>query len=434
MYNKAFTFNSEVKYIAGGNYSRHDFKDLTKQNILVNTKGDHFEALFPDIFEKYRLTITDVKCAHAWSTNPMQFWQTQLNFAVWCATTGCGVSFRYHISSTNNLMRAVYTFHVYYQIRRILTEIGAPLPQDNAWDACNNPYNRRSYERICNEFGVSSQTDWVQHDIINKGLGTPYIGSQTVQEYAHYLLYGGNLLDMRKQASSQYHADYSSYIRNGGSYKKLSATTNNEWKDNGMNFTGESGKGFTIDKIEQPLYAETGWTMFIQDISEGFTQPGIVRINDSIRTYVWAILGAQAQARTSILGTGTAFDAQKQFLVNVESAIASPVDLPAAIKRYQDILKYAASKVDFVFGIGLYMAPSAMQLRIQTTKGYNNEIVIATTNQNLGLNTTINTNPTTILKTLNMKTKIGVKNHEEEKAALIVLLIAAGLLVLWIFK
>ena len=106
---------------------------------------------------------------------------------------------------------------------------------------------------------------------------------------------------------------------------------------------------------------------------------------------MWAILRAQAQTRTQILGTGTAFDAQKQFLANVEDAISSPVDLPSAINRYQDVLQYAGSKVNFVFGIGLYMAPGDMLLHIGQVVGYNNKIIIATLDQKLGENTSINT-------------------------------------------
>ena len=53
---------------------------------------------------------------------------------------------------------------------------------------------------------------------------------------------------------------------------------------------------------------------FVLDKSSGFTQAGVPRINDSIRAYVWAILGAQSQARSLILGTGKAFDAQKTIL------------------------------------------------------------------------------------------------------------------------
>ena len=53
------------------------------------------------------------------------------------------------------------------------------------------------------------------------------------------------------------------------------------------------------------------WATFILDKSEGFTQAGVERLNDSIRKYVWEILGAQAQTRSDILEPGTGFDAQK---------------------------------------------------------------------------------------------------------------------------
>ena len=129
---------------------------------------------------------------------------------------------------------------------------------------------------------------------------------------------------------------------------------------------------------------------FVLDKSSGFTQAGVARINDSIRTYVWSIVGAQSQARSSILGTGKAFDAQKQFLANVEDVINSEVDLPGSIERYQLVLQYARSKVDFVVGLGLYMIPSDMDLYIGTINGYNNLITIATDDLQLGHNDTIN--------------------------------------------
>ena len=146
-----------------------------------------------------------------------------------------------------------------------------------------------------------------------------------------------------------------------------------------------------IDYIAQVSEATDAWTTFIIDDASGFTRAGVESINESIRTYCWALLGSQSQTRTDVLGTGTAFDAQKQFLANVEDAINSPVDLPSQIARYQNTLKYARSKVDFVFGIGLYMSPSNMELRIGTVQDYNNEIVIATDAQDLGLNDGVNT-------------------------------------------
>ena len=136
--------------------------------------------------------------------------------------------------------------------------------------------------------------------------------------------------------------------------------------------------------------ADTAWKTFILNKSDGFTRPGVDRLNDSIRTYVWAILIAQGQTRTGILGDETAFDVQKQFLANVENAIKSPVDLQAAIINYQEALQYARSEVNYSFGKGLCMAPSDMLLRIGKIAGYNNKIIIATSAQHLGLNIGLN--------------------------------------------
>ena len=127
-------------------------------------------------------------------------------------------------------------------------------------------------------------------------------------------------------------------------------------------------------------------TTFILDKSESFTQVGVERLNDSIRTYDWASLGAQAQTRSNILKTGTGFDAHKQFLTDIEDAIASPVDIPSSISRYQKTLQYASTPLDFVFGIGLYLSPSDMALHPGNIQGYNNEIQIAGLDAAIGHN------------------------------------------------
>lgn len=98
------------------------------------------------------------------------------------------------------------------------------------------------------------------------------------------------------------------------------------------------------------------WRLIL-DKSEGFMCPGVERLNDLIKTYLWVTLGNQALTCIPILRTGMTFDVQKQFLGNIEEAISSPVDLPSVTSHYQDVLQYAGSKVNFVFGIGLYMTP-----------------------------------------------------------------------------
>ena len=418
----AFTFNTNAKYAAiAGPRSDLTSSDLTKPVVQV-TKSDSFQATFPDVFQKYVLPkASSNQLIQAWYSNPMQWWQNQLNFAVWCATTGCGVSGKDHLSAPDPQIRALYRFHVYYQIRRILAEIQAPLPQDDAWEASNNTYNRRAYERICSEMGVSPNTGWRRNGV-NKGFGKAY-SYWTTQGY-HPTGRGPN--------AGYYDGSHMSFQRGPGKYH--------------------------VDFIQQD--PNTDWNTFILDKPQGFTHPGVERLNDSIRTYVWAILGAQAQTRTRVIGEGTAFDAQKQFLADIEDAISSPVDLPSAIKRYQDVLRYAGSQVDFVFGIGLYMAPSDMLLRIGQVEGYNNEIVIAKSHLTLGENAGVNVSdappnaanhtgetglvassvPTVAERSHGVETSSdsttssttsSAKTHESDKTALVVGGVAIGLLLLW---
>ena len=364
------------------------------------------------------------KPVQAWRTTPRQFWQNQLNFAVWCATTGCGVSVEDHLTVADALLQSFYRFHVYYQIRRILVEIQAPIPRDRAWNAVDNLYDREGYERICDEFGVSLHSDWKIRGHTQE-LGRVY------------------------------------FFLPGLGY---SLVADGEYDPGRMSFTHETEHGVIhVDYIDQDTAgADRAWKSFILNKSDGFTLPGVERFNDSIRTYVWAILGAQAQTRTGILGAGTAVDAQKQFRANVEDAISSPVDLPSAISRYQDVLQYARSEVNFSFGEGLYMAPRDMLLRVGKVAGYNNLIVIATHAQRLGSNIGLNnvvappdasndtgerglvkpastTQPTEATTSQpspkqDIATASSNSDHEDEKTALVVGGIAIGLGLLWFLR
>ena len=141
--------------------------------------------------------------------------------------------------------------------------------------------------------------------------------------------------------------------------------------------------------IEQSPQTAKALVKFILDESRGFTDIGIERINDSLRTCVYAVLGAQAQDRISFT-PDTGLDAKREFLYILEASIDSPVDLQDSIQRYQDSLQYARSQLNFVVGEGLYLLPSDMNLRIGTYVGYNNNILIATSDSSLGSNRAIN--------------------------------------------
>ena len=82
-------------------------------------ENDTFPARFPNIFVDYLLGQIRVgdKLWTNWNKAPMRLWQTQLNFAVWCALSACGVSSVHLNYSKHPMIRSVYRFHVYYHVR-----------------------------------------------------------------------------------------------------------------------------------------------------------------------------------------------------------------------------------------------------------------------------------------------------------------------------
>ena len=131
---------------------------------------------------------------------------------------------------------------------------------------------------------------------------------------------------------------------------------------------------------------------WIIEKSVGFTDVGLLRISESVRGYAFLILSSQASARSSIIGNSTSsLTAQSAFLNNFENVVNCKVDIQEVIKRYQDVLSYALSKVDYSVGEHLYMITSDMELRIRSgTVGYNNKILISNEKFNLEKNDEVN--------------------------------------------
>ena len=236
----------------------------------------------------------------------------------------------------------------------------AVLPYDETWNAMENSYDRKGYEKICDEFGVSPNSDWRV--------------SGPNQRFGSVFYYWTRL----------------GYIKVVDVHRKA---PDGEYDPKEMSFTLPTQGLIThVDYFEQETdVVSRAWRLFILNKSDGLTRPGVERLADNIQIYVWSVLTAQVQIRTGILGTGAAFHAQTQFKTNVETAITSPVDAQAAIIRYQDVVQNASSEINFSFGEGLVMAPGDLLLRIGKIVGYNNNIIVATSAQRLnkGLNKSV---------------------------------------------
>ena len=73
-----------------------DIKEVQAQlgalRVIVTADGDGFSVDLPWISKYAPITqISSEKVLATWHRAPLAWWQTQVNFAVWCATAGCGV-------------------------------------------------------------------------------------------------------------------------------------------------------------------------------------------------------------------------------------------------------------------------------------------------------------------------------------------------------
>ena len=194
---RAYSFISSATYRAGGGeaFFKEKQVSLASQKIMVDDEGGDFQASFPDIFAQYQNPILtgDIAMANkawiSWKTTPFDWWQCQLNFAVWCATAGCGVSVEDHLQATDPLPASLYRFHVYFTTRRILEELRVALPGEKSHSWYLNTFDARAHMRFCSEFGVSPETDWKQkldHGCQGLGSWSTYMDPSGAYRHAHY--------------------------------------------------------------------------------------------------------------------------------------------------------------------------------------------------------------------------------------------------------
>ena len=217
-----FRYNPKANYQPnGGCYLQIlSGKDLYKQMIVMSAgTHDTFSARFPNIFVDYPLGQIHVgdKLWMNWNEAPMLLWQTQLNFAVWCASSACGVSPAHLNYKKHPMIRSVYRFHVYYHVRRVLKKLQVPLPHETGFNVADNPYTESECFKICEDYGVPNNPmryrdekfywtyqrgvswpddyigpDSMTHWILEKSVGFTDVGllkiSESVRAYAYLIL------------------------------------------------------------------------------------------------------------------------------------------------------------------------------------------------------------------------------------------------------
>ena len=328
------------------------------------TPTDYFTTKFRQIFTNTKTTFRTARYAQKWLARPqMSFWPQQLNFAFWCATTGCGVSREILLSSGSSLkltpqIHSFYLFHVYYTTRKILYKIrgiqskGAS-PDDPVFNQRENPCDVAAYKRICAEFGLDPNTDFRYKKGSNHGLGKVFIN----------ITRGGS-------------------VPTGMSYPSAKA----KFSDEG----GDAGEGNLAAFIRNDDGTDKQFEYFAPNRARGFTDIGLARINQSSQAFCYSVLGAQANSHTIIIGdSGSAKNAQLDFLILVEDAIKTLYASNGPVK-YQDAMERTKTRLDFAIARGVLLMPSRMIINTESIVGYNKNLTRVTDDMKLGVNNHVN--------------------------------------------
>ena len=351
----------------------HTLKDALVQQEIYVTPRDKFKIKFRDIFTDTVICHRSSAESKRWLAGPnFEYYPQQLNFAFFCATTGCGVSQRILFENKmrdgkNDLtdselnlppqVRSFFWFHVYFTVRRILFELGGvqnslALPGDSAFNQTENKYDIPSFKRICAEFGISPNADFRFTKGDNHGLGSVF----------KYFTYSG-------------------YFKTPSKYPSKTA----KFEDEG----GRASDGNLVPYIEN-TEARNQYEYFICPISHGLTSAGLSRINQSIESFCYSILGAQVNVRSSITGSqGSSIETQREFLGLVEDAIRNP-DISKSVQRFQLAIESAKVRLDLAISPGTWLLPSKMVVNTESVVGYNNKLKKATSFMKIGVNSDLN--------------------------------------------
>ena len=356
-----------------------DFSDNTTQSVadLFNkemkiyvTPTDYFTTKFRKIFTKAKIKVTTAKYARKWIKGPdMGFWQQQLNFALWCATTGCGVSremlfpnsglnllaskFAPSISSTCTTLKEKYYMKwvgfrvsMLYQTTRSLKRKTIRMML--------RPINESVRNLV-----LTQVLSFATHGEKNGGLGTVYIG----------------VTGRGPMATDYHYPDPDLALFDD---EQITNRDDPNYKANGISF------------VRNDQGAEKQLKHFVPNRSSGLTPNRLGRINRSIEAFGYCILGAQANTRSSIIGaTGTARNTQTDFLVLFDDAIRK-LTVSNGPAKYQEAIEKTKVRLNFAIARGVLLLPSQMIINKESVVGYNNNLRRTTDDMKLGVNNHVN--------------------------------------------
>ncbi len=175
--------------------------------------------------------------------------------------------------------------------------------------------------------------------------------------------------------------------------------------------------GITYQKITgQSPNDINDYKMFIATTTDGLTKIGQKLLQQSIESYVYAVLGAQAKTRWSIVGEGAkSLETQEVFRTIVKETIAQS-DTTITISNMRTAIASTNVVLNMAISPGMILVPSNLIIQKEKIPGYNNVLTLATDKMKFGKNTPIVT-PKTTQASPKLKTQVNPKTTQDNADA-----------------
>ena len=299
---------------------------INKFKVYV-AEDKYFEASFP------QLTIGENTLSRDYKKNPYLI----AIIAAYVSTYVCGISVQHmeYNKSTPGIITSMVRYHLYYQMNKFITD----------------PSKLERYiSRIPNAIKKHKPT----HDVWVKGF---------YQGHMEILTWLSEQKRVDRLRNYRYHKNPRGVII-GITYEKL---------------TPNAGTNDIND-----------YKKFIATTTDGLTKIGQKRLQQSIESYVYTVLGAQAKTRWPIVGEGAkSLQTQDVFHTIVRETIAQS-DVTITISNMRTAIVSTNVVLNMAISPGMILVPSDLIIQKAKIPGYNNIITLATDKMKFGKNTNVN--------------------------------------------
>ena len=153
--------------------------------------------------------------------------------------------------------------------------------------------------------------------------------------------------------------------------------------------SGQLGISY-MKKGAQTIKSLDDYKLFIAEKSDGLTKTGQLLFQQSVESYVYCVLGAQANTRWAIVGQGAkSLQTQEEFKKLVNATIIQS-DQAVTIANMRKAIKDTNVVLNMAITPGIILIPSNLIILDKMKVGYNNVLKLAASGMRFGKNDEVN--------------------------------------------